>query len=155
MKKLVLAAVGAALVITGCSSLKDAMSAHVDTVAKAADQELTISRLATLMGKSKAPLRKDVANAVVDAWTNYQLAGLGSENPILKRFNVGGAFRWSAPLAIDYYGAQNLPAVITSLDPNKPIYQKAQYHIDAFIGYRTKLFADRIPARFQLNMIFI
>ncbi|MEO5904654.1 MAG: peptidylprolyl isomerase [Gemmatimonadaceae bacterium] len=75
MKKLVLAAVGAALVITGCSSLKDAMSAHVDTVAKAADQELTISRLATLMGNSKAPLRKDVANAVVDAWTNYQLAG--------------------------------------------------------------------------------
>ncbi len=84
--------------------------------------------------------------------TNYQLAGLGSENPILKRFNVGGAFRWSAPLAIDYYGAQSLPAVITSLDPNKPIYQKAQYHIDAFIGYRTKLFADRIPARFQLNV---
>jgi len=63
MKKLVIAAVAAALVITGCSSLKDAMSAHVDTVAKAADQELTISRLADLMGKSKAPLRKDVANA--------------------------------------------------------------------------------------------
>ena len=84
--------------------------------------------------------------------TNYQLAGLGSENPILKRFNVGGAFRWSAPLAIDYYGAQSLPAVITSLDPNKPIYQKAQYHIDAFVGYRTKLFADRIPMRVQLNV---
>ncbi len=80
MKKLVLAAVGAALVITGCSSLKDAMSAHVDTVAKAADQELTISRLATLMGSSKAPLRKDVANAVVDAWTNYQLAGEAAVN---------------------------------------------------------------------------
>lgn len=80
MKKLVIAAVGAALVITGCSSLKDAMSAHVDTVAKAADQELTITRLATLMGNSKAPLRKDVANAVVDAWVNYQLAGEAAVN---------------------------------------------------------------------------
>ena len=80
MKKLVIAAVGAALVITGCSSLKDAMSAHVDTVAKAADQELTITRLSALMGNSKAPLRKDVANAVVDAWTNYQLAGEAAVN---------------------------------------------------------------------------
>ena len=80
MKKLVIAAVAAALVITGCSSLKDAMSAHVDTVAKAADQELTITRLATLMGQSKAPLRKDVANAVVDAWVNYQLAGEAAVN---------------------------------------------------------------------------
>ncbi len=80
MKKIVLAAIGAALVITGCSSLKDAMSAHVDTVAKAADQELTITRLSSLMGKSKAPLRKDVANAIVDAWTNYQLAGEAAVN---------------------------------------------------------------------------
>ncbi len=80
MKKIVIAAVGAALVITGCSSLKDAMSAHVDTVARAADQELTITHLATLMGNSKAPLRKDVATAIVDAWTNYQLAGEAAVN---------------------------------------------------------------------------
>ena len=80
MKKIVIAAVGAALVITGCSSLKDAMSAHVDTVAKAADQELTIAHLASLMGNSKAPLRKDVATAIVDAWTNYQLVGEAAVN---------------------------------------------------------------------------
>jgi parvulin-like peptidyl-prolyl isomerase len=80
MKKIVFAAVVAALGIVGCSSLKDAMSAHVETVAKAADQELTITRLATLMGQSKAPLRKDVANAIVDAWVNYQLAGEAAVN---------------------------------------------------------------------------
>jgi parvulin-like peptidyl-prolyl isomerase len=80
MKKIVFAAVVAALGIVGCSSLKDAMSAHVDTVAKAADQELTITRLATLMGNSKAPLRKDVATAIVDAWVNYQLAGEAAVN---------------------------------------------------------------------------
>jgi len=56
-------------------------------------------------------------------------------------------------VAIDYYGAQQLPAVITSLDPNKPIYQKGQYHVDLFAGYRTRLFNDKIPARFQFNVI--
>lgn len=80
MKKFVIAAVGAALLFTGCDSLKDAMSAHVDVVAEAADQELTITRLANLMGTSQAPLRKDVANAIVDAWVNYQLAGEAAAN---------------------------------------------------------------------------
>ena len=80
MKKFALAAVGAALLITGCDSLKDAFSAHVDVVAKAADQQLTITRLANLMGTSKAPLRKDVANAIVDAWVNYQLVAEAAAN---------------------------------------------------------------------------
>ena len=80
MKKFVLAALGAALLVTGCDSLKDAFSAHVDVVAKAADQELTITRLANLMGSSKAPLRKDVTNAIVDAWVNYHLVAEAAVN---------------------------------------------------------------------------
>lgn len=73
MKKFVVAAVAVSLALAGCDSLKDAMSAHVDVVAKAADQELTVSRLSNLLGNSKAPLRKDVATAIVDAWVNYHL----------------------------------------------------------------------------------
>lgn len=80
MKKFVLAALSAALLVTGCDSLKDAFSAHVDVVAKAADNELTITRLANLMGTSKAPLRKDVANAIVDAWVNYHLVAEAAVN---------------------------------------------------------------------------
>jgi peptidyl-prolyl cis-trans isomerase D len=84
MKKIASAALGAALLVTGCDSLKDAFSAHVDVVAKANDQQLTIVRLANLMGSSKAPLRKDVANAIVDAWVNYQLiAEAGANNDSL------------------------------------------------------------------------
>ena len=75
MKKFAIAAFGAALVLTGCDSIKEAMSAHTDVVAKAADQELSVTRLAGLMGNSKAPLRKDVAIAITDAWVNYHLAG--------------------------------------------------------------------------------
>ena len=80
MKKIALTAIGAALIATGCDSLKDAFSAHVDVVAKANDQQLTITRLANLMGGSKAPLRKDVANAIVDAWVNYQLVAEAAAN---------------------------------------------------------------------------
>ena len=40
---------------------------HTDVVARAADQELSVTRLAGLMGNSKAPLRKDVAIAITDA----------------------------------------------------------------------------------------
>ena len=80
MKKIVTAAIGAALLLTGCDSLKDAMSAHPNVVAKAADQELTVTRLANLMGSSQAPLREDVAHAIVDAWVNYHLAGEAAAN---------------------------------------------------------------------------
>jgi hypothetical protein len=80
MKKLVISALTAALLFTGCDSLRDAMSAHGSVVAKAAGQELTITRLATLMGASKAPLRKEVANAIVDAWVNYHLVGQAGAN---------------------------------------------------------------------------
>jgi peptidyl-prolyl cis-trans isomerase D len=80
MKKLTIAVIGAALLFTGCDSLKDAFSAHSNVVAKAADQELTVTRLATLMGSSAAPLRKDVANAVADAWVNYHLIAHAAAN---------------------------------------------------------------------------
>jgi peptidyl-prolyl cis-trans isomerase D len=80
MKKLTIAVIGAALLFTGCDSLKDAFSAHSNVVAKAADQELTVTRLATLMGSSAAPLRKDVATAVADAWVNYHLIAQAAAN---------------------------------------------------------------------------
>ena len=96
MKKFALAALGAALLVTGCDSLKDAFSAHVDVVAKAADQELTITRLANLMGSSKAPLRKDVANAIVDAWVNYHLvAEAAVNNDSLKDVKVVDEAMWA------------------------------------------------------------
>jgi peptidyl-prolyl cis-trans isomerase D len=56
------------------------MSTHTTTLAKAANQELTITRLANLLGTSQAPLRQDVAPAVVDAWVNYHLVGQAAAN---------------------------------------------------------------------------
>ena len=42
--------------------------------------------------------------------------------------------------------------MITELDPNNPVWAKAQFYADAFVGYRTRLWSDKINAKFQLNV---
>ncbi len=84
--------------------------------------------------------------------TNYQLAGLFGSNSLLGRMNVGGALRWQDKSVIGYYGLQQLPAVITEYDSDRPIYQKAQTYVDLLVGYRAKLFKDKVRATFQLNV---
>lgn len=82
IKKLSVAAVALTIVFTGCDSLRDAMSAHSTAAAKAAGDRLTVTQLASLMGNSQAPLRKDVAQAITDAWVDYHLvakAGVESD----------------------------------------------------------------------------
>ncbi|MBW7934492.1 MAG: peptidylprolyl isomerase [Gemmatimonadaceae bacterium] len=65
----------ATLGIAACDGFKEALTAHVDVVARAGTQELSVTRLADLLGNAKVPLRKDVANAVADMWISYQLLG--------------------------------------------------------------------------------
>ena len=54
--------------------------------------------------------------------------------------------------AIGFYGVQQLPASITDYDIKRPIWDKPHTYVDALIGYRTRLFADKIGATFQLNV---
>jgi parvulin-like peptidyl-prolyl isomerase len=77
---LVVLALGATT-LAGCSGLKDALTAHVDTVARAGSQELSVTRLGELLGKAKlqVPINKDVATLVTrDLWVPYQLLGLAA-----------------------------------------------------------------------------
>ncbi len=67
------AALVATLALAACSGLKDALTAHVDTVARAGGQELTVQRLSQMMADAKAPARKDVAQAITNIWVNYEL----------------------------------------------------------------------------------
>jgi len=98
-------------------------------------------------GKSRPQIRKYRVNLL----NSYRLAGL-TEHPMLKRFSVGGALRWEDKGAIGYYGVQQLPAQITDLDPNRPIYDKARWYADAFVAYRMRLFSEKIGATLQLNV---
>jgi outer membrane receptor protein involved in Fe transport len=92
--------------------------------------------------------------------TRYNLAGLFSENPILKNMTVGGSLRYSSKGAIGFYGKGYTPGMdltlaankILQLDPNRPIYAPAETYVDLFVSYRTKLFRDKVRANFQLNV---
>ncbi len=83
--------------------------------------------------------------------TNFRLAGL-TDRAILRGFNVGGAVRYESKGAIGYYGLQQLPAIIEDYDVTRPIWDKAQVYADAFVGYRTRLWANKVGATFQLNV---
>ena len=108
--------------------------------------DLPFKILQQQQGKSNPQIRR----YRVKASTNYQLAGL-TQHRILRNFNVGGAVRWEDKGGIGYYGVQKFPASITELDPNRPIYDKSHYYVDAFVSYRMKLFANKVGASIQLN----
>ncbi|ACB77551.1 TonB-denpendent receptor [Opitutus terrae] len=82
--------------------------------------------------------------------TKLDLAGITDQRH-LKKFSIGGAIRLESKAIIGYYGVQQLPATITQLDTNRPIYDGAHHYLDAFITYRTKLWGDKVSAQFQLN----
>ena len=85
--------------------------------------------------------------------TSYKLAGM-FDNKHLKRMTIGGGVRWEDKGAIGYYGIPvngNIEAA-TELDPNRPIYDKEHFYFDAFATYTTRIFKDKIRARFQLNV---
>lgn len=80
MKRTFALAAAAALALTGCSGLKDAFSAHTDRVARAGGTELTVTELGSLLGSSRAPVRKDIAKSIANVWVDYQLLGVAAAN---------------------------------------------------------------------------
>ncbi len=85
------------LAFPACGAFKDAMTAHVDVVARAGSQDLTVAKLAELMANSDAPLRPDVARTIAQIWVNYQLLGLaGAQGDSLNSTAAADQGMWSA-----------------------------------------------------------
>ncbi len=92
--------------------------------------------------------------------TRYNLAGLFSDHRVLKNMSVGGSLRWASKGAIGFYGKGYTPGMdltlaqnrILQLDPTRPIYSSPEANVDLFASYRTRLFADKVRANFQLNV---
>ncbi len=99
------------------------------------------------VGKSLPQIRKYHANVS----SNYYLRGI-TEQRWLRNINIGGALRWEDKGAIGYYGVQQLPAVITDLDRNHPIYDQRHLYVDLLAAYRTKIFANKVGLTVQLNV---
>jgi len=53
-------------------------ASNSDVAAKAGDQQLSVARLAEILGQSQAPLEKDVARSIAELWVNYQLVGVAA-----------------------------------------------------------------------------
>src|SRR3954469_11105957 len=64
----------ACMAVTACGGLKDALTAHVDVVARAGSQELSVTRLGDMLGGAKipVPVTRDNAAILTDIWTGYQ-----------------------------------------------------------------------------------
>lgn len=78
MKAIIVLAALAPITLSACSSLSDSLSAHSDRVARAGSAELDVNQLATLLGNSKALLRKDIAKSMASVWVDYQLLGVAA-----------------------------------------------------------------------------
>ena len=100
-----------------------------------------------LEGQADPQLRRYSAKAS----TNFRLSGI-TENHILRNFNVGGAVRWESRGAIGFYGVPDANGIYQTLDASKPIWDKGHYYYDALLGYRMRLWSDKIGATFQLNV---
>ena len=97
MKRTYAVAAIAALTLSACSGLKDALTAHTDWVARAGSAELSVKQLATFMGKSRAPVRKDIAKSIASVWVDYQLLGLAAaHNDSLADPKVIDEVMWNA-----------------------------------------------------------
>ncbi len=78
MKRNIALAAVAAFTVSACSGLKDALNAHTDWVARAGSAELSVTKLANMLGKSRAPVRKDIAKSIANVWVDYQLLGMAA-----------------------------------------------------------------------------
>jgi hypothetical protein len=74
----------------------------------------------------------------------------------LKGFSIGGSQRYESRSIIGYYGLVNdpvnAPGVINFADITRPVYDKANYFTDLWVGYQRKVFANKIGLKVQLNV---
>ncbi len=95
-------------------------------------------------GKPRTQVREWRWNAL----TNYTF----SEGK-LKGMGVGGAMRWQDKASIGFLGAApESDGVVRSLDPKKPVWDRARFAVDFSAGYGFLLHRDKIRVRVQLNV---
>ena len=98
-------------------------------------------------GKPRSQVREWRWNALI----SYKLAGI-SDHKWLKNTTVGGAARWEDKASIGYLGtAPDADGVIRSLDPTRPVFDKARTYFDAFITHNLTL-GTKVRTRLQLNV---
>jgi hypothetical protein len=107
-----------------------------------------IALLVATQGKQRTQTREYHFSAL----TNFKFAGI-TENKWLKNLDVGGAVRWEGKASVGFFGsAPDSTGIISSYDPNRPIWDKARSYFDLSSGYNLRLFNNKVRARVQLNV---
>ena len=97
-----------------------------------------------LLGKSDPQVKKYTWRLL----TNYRVP----TGPLRDVF-FGSAVEWDDKSVIGYLGsAPDSDGIVRSLDVNKPVYDPARYYFDFWVGYRMKMFHNKVRAKFQLNV---
>ena len=66
---------------------------------------------------------------------------------------LGGGLRYESKIAIGYYGLDSSgDGTLDTPDVNRPIWDDANYYVDIWAGYRTKVMKDRAELLIQLNV---
>ncbi len=105
-----------------------------------------------------APYSFEVANSgkprpQLREWRMNLLTNYDFTDGRFKNWSVGGALRWESKGAIGFYGMPpDAEGLITNLDPDRPVYDKARYKIDLNVSYKFRLLQDRVRGKVQLNV---
>jgi hypothetical protein len=75
MNRSLIAVVAAGFALAACEGFKEALTAHVDVAARAENQELSVERLAELVGNTDFPISPEFARTISGFWVDYQLLG--------------------------------------------------------------------------------
>ena len=73
MNRSLIAVAAAGFTLAACEGFKEALTAHVDVAARAENQELSVERLAELIGNTDFPISTDFARTLSGLWVDYQL----------------------------------------------------------------------------------
>jgi hypothetical protein len=84
------AAIAGAITLTACDGLGRAMTAHTDTLARAAGHELSVEQATNLLAPAtRIPAQEDVVQAIADLWIDYTLlATAAAQDPTLANLNL-------------------------------------------------------------------
>ena len=73
MNRSLIAVFAAGITLAACEGFKEALTAHVDVAARAESQELSVERLAEMIGNTDFPISPEFARTLSGLWVDYQL----------------------------------------------------------------------------------
>ncbi len=94
-------------------------------------------------GQPSTQIRKWHANVL----SNYEFS-----DGLLKGVNFGGAARYLEKAVIGLPALKDATGTVTGLDLAHPYYSSGYVAVDAWVGYKMKLYHDKYPVSFQLNI---